>query len=191
MVDIEAKRAEGKGIGYEKWAALHNLKQMAASVNIYKEAGFASLEELEAAFAAANAGLETARIKLKGVENNLREKKELQQQLAAYIRTKPARDDLKAQKSEKARAAYRQQHESEFVIAEAAARYFKAHGISRLPAFKVLQPEIERLTREKNACYNDFRDKRERATELQTVRNNIEQILRGTPGQQKRREQEH
>ncbi len=110
MVDIEAKRAEGKGIGYEKWAALHNLKQMAASVNIYKEAGFASLEELEAALAAANTGLETARIKLKGVENNLREKKELQQQLAAYIRTKPARDGLKAQKSEKARAAYRQQH---------------------------------------------------------------------------------
>ena len=30
MVDIAAKRAEGKGRGYEKWATMHNLKQMSA-----------------------------------------------------------------------------------------------------------------------------------------------------------------
>ena len=40
MVDIAAKRAEGKGKGYEKWATLHNLKQMAATVSIYEESGF-------------------------------------------------------------------------------------------------------------------------------------------------------
>ena len=27
MVDREAKRAEGKGVGYDRWAAKHNLKQ--------------------------------------------------------------------------------------------------------------------------------------------------------------------
>ena len=32
MVDREAKRAEGKGMGYDRWAAKHNLKQMAATV---------------------------------------------------------------------------------------------------------------------------------------------------------------
>ncbi len=32
MVDREAKRAEGKGVGYDRWAAKHNLKQMAATV---------------------------------------------------------------------------------------------------------------------------------------------------------------
>ena len=26
MVDREAKRAEGKGIGYDRWATMHNLK---------------------------------------------------------------------------------------------------------------------------------------------------------------------
>ena len=26
MVDREAKRAEGKGIGYDRWASMHNLK---------------------------------------------------------------------------------------------------------------------------------------------------------------------
>ena len=32
MVDRAAKRAEGKGAGYDRWAAVHNLKQMAATV---------------------------------------------------------------------------------------------------------------------------------------------------------------
>ena len=54
MVDIAAKRAEGKGKGYEKWATLHNLKQMAATMSIYEESGFSSPEELEAALAAAS-----------------------------------------------------------------------------------------------------------------------------------------
>ena len=49
MVDIAAKKAEGKGKGYEKWATLHNLKQMAATMSIYEESGFSSPEELEAA----------------------------------------------------------------------------------------------------------------------------------------------
>ena len=57
MVDREAKRAEGKGIGYDRWAAVHNLKQMAATMSIYEESGFSSPEELEAALAAASVGL--------------------------------------------------------------------------------------------------------------------------------------
>ena len=190
MVDREAKRAEGKGIGYDRWAAVHNLKQMAATMSIYEESGFSSPEELEAALAAASAGLHETTGKLKAVESTLREKKDLQKQLLAYIKTKPARDGLRAQKTEKARRAYREQHESDFIIADTAARYFREHGITKLPASKALQREIEQLTVQKNAGYNDYREKRQRAQELQTVRRNIDQILRGAPSQQKKREQE-
>ena len=190
MVDIAAKKAEGKGKGYEKWATLHNLKQMAATMSIYEESGFSSPEELEAALAAANAGLHETTGKLKAVESTLREKKDLQKQLLAYIKTKPARDGLKAQKTEKARRNYREQHESEFMIAEAATRYFKAQGISKLPASKTLQAEIEQLTKEKNALYNEYREKRERTKELQTVKNNIDQILHREPERGKGRDNE-
>ena len=190
MVDIAAKKAEGRGKGYEKWATLHNLKQMAATMSIYEESGFSSPEELEAALAAASAGLHETTGKLKAVESTLREKKDLQKQLLAYIKTKPARDGLKAQKTEKARRNYREQHESEFMIAEAATRYFKAKGIQKLPASKTLQAEIEQLTKEKNALYNEYREKRERTKELQTVKNNIDQILRREPERGKGRENE-
>ena len=190
MVDREAKRAEGKGAGYDRWAAVHNLKQMAATMSIYEESGFSSPEELEAALAAASAELNSVHAKLKATENTLREKKDFQKQLLAYIKTKPARNGLKAQKTEKARKAYREQNESDFMIAEAAMRYFKSHGITELPASKALQAEIEQLMREKNTLYNDYREKRERTTELQTVKNNIDQILRREPERGKGRDNE-
>ena len=190
MVDREAKRAEGKGIGYDRWAAVHNLKQMAATMSIYEESGFSSPEELEAALAAASAELSNVHAELKAVESTLREKKDLQKQLLAYIKTKPARDGLKAQKTEKARRNYREQHESDFMIAEAATRYFKAQGIQKLPASKTLQAEIEQLMREKNSLYNEYREKREKTKELQTVKNNIGQILRREPERGKGRDNE-
>ena len=190
MVDIAAKKAEGKGKGYEKWATLHNLKQMAATVSVYEESGFSSPEELEAALAAASAGLHEVTGKLKAVESTLREKKDLQKQLLAYIKTKPARDGLRAQKTEKAQKAYQEQHESEFIISESAARYFKANGITKLPASKTLQAEIEQLTKEKNALYNEYREKKENVRELQTVKSNLDKILRREPERGKGRENE-
>ena len=190
LVDIAAKRAEGKGRGYEKWATMHNLKQMSATLMLYQQYGFSSPDELDAAISAANTATQESLAGLKGLEAAIREKKELQRNLLGYIGTKPARDGLKAQKSEKARRAYREQHESDFIIADTAARYFREHGITKLPASKALQREIEQLTVQKNAGYNDYREKRQRAQELQTVRRNIDQILRGAPSQQKKREQE-
>ena len=190
MVDIAAKKAEGKGRGYEKWATLHNLKQMAATMSIYEESGFSSPEELEAALAAASAELNSVHAELKTVESTLHEKKDLQKQLLAYIKTKPARDGLKAQKTEKARKNYREQHESDFMIAEAATRYFKAQGIQKLPASKTLQTEIEQLTKEKNALYNEYREKKENVRELQTVKSNLDKILRREPERGKGRENE-
>ncbi len=80
-------------------------------MSIYEESGFSSPEELEAALAAASAGLHETTGKLKAVESTLREKKDLQKQLLAYINTKPARDGLRAQKSEKAKRAYKCQRQ--------------------------------------------------------------------------------
>ena len=114
----------------------------------------------------------------------------MQKQLLAYIKTKTAREGLRAQKTEKVRKNYRKQHESEFMIAEAATRYFKAKGIQKLPASKALQAEIEQLTREKNSLYNEYREKKENVRELQTVKGNIEQILRREPERGKGRENE-
>ena len=190
LVDIEQKMAEGKGRGYERWATMHNLKQMAATLNVYQEYGFTSPEQLEAAVDTAYQEMRQTSGELKALETKLQGKKELQRQVLAYAKTKPARDGLKAQKSEKARAAYRQANESDFIIAEAAARYFKAHGITKLPARKALQAEIEQLISEKDGLYNTYHEQKQRFKELQTVKRNIDQILRREEPR-RRKEQSH
>ena len=190
LVDIEQKKAEGKGRGYERWATMHNLKQMAATLNVYQEYGFTSPEQLEAAVDTAYQEMRQTSGELKALETKLQGKKELQQQVLAYAKTKPARDGLKAQKSEKAREAYRQAHESDFIIAEAAARYFKAHGITKLPARKALQAEIEQLVSKKSGLYNTYHEQKQRYAELQTVKRNIDQILRREEPH-RRKEQSH
>ena len=188
LIDIQKKLSEGKGRGYEKWATMHNLKQMAATLNAYQEYGFTSPEELETALAAAHAGLREVSGELKKLETRLAGKKELQRQVLAFAKTKPVRDGLKAQKSEKARAAYRQAHESEFIIADAAARYFREHGISKLPARKALQAEIEGLIVQKDGLYHDYREQKERVRHFQTVKGNIDQMLRRNEPQRGRRQ---
>ena len=190
MVDREAKRAEGKGVGYDRWAAKHNLKQMAATVTAYQQYGFSSPEELDEACSAAYAAMQESLTELKQVEKTLDGKKELQRQVLAYSKTRPVRDGLKQQKNAKAKAAYRQKHESDFIIADAAARYFRENGISKLPSHKALQAEIEALIKEKNSGYNDYRAKREEYRRLQTVKGNIDQILRRERKPVKRQEQE-
>ena len=190
MVDREAKRAEGKGVGYDRWAAKHNLKQMAATVTAYQQYGFSSPEELDEACSAAYAAMQESLAWLKQVEKTLNGKKELQRQVLAYSKTRPVRDGLKQQKNAKAKAAYRQKHESDFIIADAAARYFRENGISKLPSHKALQAEIEALIKEKNSGYNDYRAKREEYRRLQTVKGNIDQILRRERKPVKRQEQE-
>ena len=190
LVDIEQKKAEGKGRGYERWAIMHNLKQMAATLNVYQEYGFTSPEQLEAVFDTAYEEMRQTSGELKTLETKLQGKKELQRQVLAYAKTKPARDGLKAQKSPKAREAYRQAHESDFIIADAAARYFKAHGITRLPARKALQDEIEQLVSKKSGLYNTYQEQKQRFKELQTVKRNIDQILRREEPH-RRKEQSH
>ena len=190
MVDREAKRAEGKGVGYDRWAAKHNLKQMAATVTAYQQYGFSSPEELDEACSAAYAAMQESLTELKQVEKTLNGKKELQRQVLAYSKTRPVRDGLKQQKNAKAKAAYRQKYESDFIIADAAARYFRENGISKLPSYKALQAEIETLIKEKNSGYNDYRAKREEYRRLQTVKGNIDQILRRERKPVKRQEQE-
>ena len=190
MVDIEAKRAEGKGIGYEKWAKVFNLKQMAATLAAYQEQGFSSPEELAAAFNAASSAYDESRTALKALETELAARKELQGQVLSYVKTKSVRDGLKAIRSPKKQTEYRQQHESDFIIAESAARYFKSHGITKLPKYKTLQAEIEQLTARKNAAYNDYREKKDRYQTLQTIKRNIEQMTQGAPSQRRTKEPE-
>jgi len=176
VVDIEAIRAEGKGIGYEKWASLHNLQQMAAAKFIYDTTGYESLEDFDAAVIAARDEMHASLATLKTFDEKIKENEEMQKWLVSYAKTRDIRDGLKNIKSEKKRAAYRAEHESDFVIADAATRFFKSRGITKLPTRKALQAEKERLISEKNAAYCTYKEQQARHRELITIQQNLAEL---------------
>ena len=183
MVDVTPE----KGAGFEHWAKVFNLKQLAKSLVELERYGFKSLEDLQSALAIAKAEESECREKLKGVESELRDKKELQKRVLAYANTKTIREEYRALKSDRARAKFRKQHENEFIIMESAQRYFKEQGVTKIPSYKTLQSEIERLTSQQNELYEELREKREEVKRLQTVADNIQKTI----GQDNKRRNEY
>ena len=190
MVDREANRAEGKGVGYDRWASLHNLKQMAATHNFLMENELLDLDKLDAAVESSRKALSEARESLRGIEQSISDKKSLRKVVNDYRRTRPTIDAHKKLSGRKAEN-YRQSHEAEFIIYEAALRQLKvlAPG-KKLPATSKLNTEIEALISEKNAAYNTYRTAKAEYEQLATAKRNAEQILHGTPSRQKKHEQE-
>ena len=175
MVDVNA--AKEKGRGYEHWAKKHNLKNASRAYLLYQEMGFDSPEELAAACDAAHEKLSAIRTDMKSVEAAIEEKKELRNYVLNYLKTKYVVDELKACKNEKARQKYRDEHDSDFIILNAAKRYFASKGLRKLPSHKTLQADVEQLIKEKNELYNQYQAAKEEVQRLTTIRHNMEQTL--------------
>ena len=191
LVDREAKRAEGKGAGYDRWAAVHNLKQMAATHNFLTENDMTDLDRLDAAEAESRATLAEKRQALKEIEAALAVKKELRKAAGEYRHTKPTIEAYKKLKGRKAES-YRQTNEADFIIYEAAGRRLKEllQG-GKLPASAKLNAEIERLISAKNAAYNEYRAAKAEHDTLFAAQQNARQMYRSrTPSQQRKQEQE-
>lgn len=175
MVDVTAAKEKGKG--YEHWAKKHNLKNASRTYLLYQEMGFESPEALAAACDAAHEKLSDIRIEMKTVEAAISEKKEFRNNILNYHKTRYVIDELKACKNEKARQKYRDEHDSDFIILNAAKRYFDSKGLKKLPSYKALQTEVEQLIKEKNELYNQYQIAKEEAQRLDTIRHNLEQTL--------------
>ena len=183
MVDVTLE----KGAGFEHWAKVFNLKQSAKSLAELEKYGFKSLEDLQTALEIAKSDESECREKLKGIESELRDKKELQKRVLAYVNTKPIREEYRTLKPDRAKAKFREKHESEFNIMDSAKRYFAEHGIAKIPSYKTLQSEIEQLTSQQNELYEKLHEKRDEVKRLQTITDNIQKTI----GQENQRRNEY
>ena len=177
LIDLEAKRAEGKGSGYIHWGKTFNLKTMAKTLIYLQENGLTDLDALDAALEDAHKKVTTSRTSIKAIEQTLKEKKELQRQvLNAHAGKDLHAEYLKLPK--KKQEKFYEENRPALMLYDAAMRYFKENGVKTIPTVKRIQDEIEDLTSKKNDAYTDYRESQKREKELQTVKANIETILR-------------
>ena len=184
LIDIQSKMTEGKGIGYKRWLTKHNLKVMAQTVNLLQEKGLTDEGALNQRIAELETKYHDSLAVVKDLEGRMKANKELCYHVAAYASTKSVTQQLKTAKRP---AAFEEQHRAELTAYRAAAAYFKANNITKLPSPKKLEAEYAQLASEKAKFYEQYKEAKEELLKLKTAKQNVASFFREEePAQQER-----
>ena len=175
LVDIQAKLKQGKGIGYERWAKKHNLKAMAQTLILLEKKGLTDEDALDQRIAELDTKFHESLTVVKDLEGRMKANKELRYHVAAYTSTKSVAQQLKAAKRP---AAFEEQHRAELTAHRAAAAYFKANDITKLPSPKKLEAEYAQLASEKAKFYEQYKEAKEELLKLKTAKQNVASFFR-------------
>ena len=184
LVNIQAKLKQGKGIGYERWAKKHNLKAMSQTLILLQEKGLLNEDALDQRIAELETKYHDALAVVKDLEGRMKTNNELRYHVAAYASTKSVAQQLKTAKRP---AAFEEQHRAELTAYRAAAAYFKANDITKLPSLKKLEVEYAQLASEKAKFYEQYKETKEELLKLKTAEQNVASFFREEePAQQER-----
>ena len=184
LVDIQVKLKQGKGIGYERWAKKHNLKAMAQTLILLEEKGLTDEVALDQRIAALDTKYHDSLTVVKDLETRMADNKTLRRHAAAYTSTKNIAQQLKAAKRP---AAFEEQHRAELTAYRAAAAYFKANNVTKLPSPKKLEAEYAQLASEKAKFYEQYKEAKSELLKLKTAKQNVASFFREEePAQQER-----
>ena len=188
LIDIEAKLHEGKGGGYERWAKVHNLKQMAQTVNYLREHDLLDYDELKKKSSDATTRFNDLSEQIKTAEKRMAEIAVLKTHIINYSKT---RDVYTAYRKSGYSKKYLAEHESDIILHKAAKKAFDDLGLEKLPTVKSLQAEYAELLTQKKAAYAKYRTARDEMKELLIHKANVEQILGKEPkNEEKKNEHE-
>ena len=183
-IDIQSKMTEGKGIGYKRWLTKHNLKVMAQTVKLLQEKGLTDEDALNQRITELETKYHDSLAVVKDLEGRMKTNKELRYHIAAYTSTKNVAQQLKTAKRP---AAFEEQHRAELTAYRAAAAYFKANNLTKLPSPKKLEAEYAQLASEKAKFYERYKEAKEELLKLKTAKQNVASFFREEePTQQER-----
>ena len=184
LIDIQSRMTEGKGIGYECWAKKFNLKAMSQTLILLQEKDLLNEDDLNQRIAELETKYHDSLAVVKDLEGRMKTNKELRYHIAAYTSTKNVAQQLKTAKRP---AAFEEQHRAELTAYRAAAAYFKANDITKLPSPKKLEAEYVQLASEKAKFYEQYKEAKEELLKLKTAKQNVASFFREEePAQQER-----
>lgn len=182
VVDIQERMAQGKGPGYERWAKLYNLKQMAAALQFLQEHNLTDYDTLSAKTAVAVEQAHTLAGELRGVEDQLARTSELMGAVVEYAKTRPVFDGYKAAKYSKKYLAEHGDELDRYRVAKATINDLLAGA--KLPKMDELKKSRQELAARKKELYTQYRAAQRDMRELVTVRGNIDHLLSVTGGRE-------
>ena len=158
----------------ERPSALQALKEKSNVMMKFEEMRGASMHEQLAKEAAAQMDHMLSNIKQKDVR--MQEIRELRMHIINYSKT---RDIYTAYRKAGYSRNFFEAHRKEITLHKAAKDAFDQLGLKKIPKVAELNEEFNRLAKQKNADYAQYRADRERMRDLANTRRNAEMILRG------------
>ena len=186
LVDIQAKLQAGKGAGFERWAKVFNLKQMAQTLNYLSENNLMNIEDLTAKTDAAIARVHEMQVTIRETEKRMAELHTLKGHIINYVKT---REVYAAYRMAGYSKKFVAEHEQEIKLHQAAKEAFSALGTQKIPKVKEIQAEYDALREKKKQAYAAYHQAQDEMRQLLTVRANVERIL-GVEEKEKERQKE-
>ncbi len=186
LVDIQVKLQAGKGAGYERWAKVFNLKQMAQTLNYLSENNLMNIEDLTAKTDAVIARVHELQVTIRETEKRMAELHTLKGHIINYVKT---REVYAAYRMAGYSKKFVAEHEQEIKLHQAAKEAFSALGTQKIPKVKEIQAEYDALREKKKQAYAAYHQAQDEMRQLLTVRANVERIL-GIEEKEKERQKE-
>ena len=174
LVDIQGKMAEGKSVGYKKWATKFNLKEMSKTLLFLQEQKISSADELRERATAATERYHAMGDSIKAAETRLAEIAVLKTHIINYAKTRPVYDAYRKSGYSK---KFLEAHREEITLHKAAKAAIDEAGLQKLPKVKELDAEFSELLTKKKAAYPDYRKARNEMQELVRAQKNVERFF--------------
>ena len=174
LVDIQAKLQTGKGKGYERWAKVFNLKQMAQTMTYLSEHDLLDYAALAAKTAAAAERYNDLQTQIKAAEKRMEEIGTLRTHIIQYAKT---RDTYVAYRKAGYSKKFLEAHREEITLHKAAKDAFDKLGLKKLPKVQELNAAYAEVLNQKKKLYPEYRRARDEMRELLTVKANVERVL--------------
>lgn len=174
LIDIEAKLAEGKSGGYERWAKKFNRKEAAKTVCLLKEKGIGDYGELKALTERLSSRFSELSDSIKASEKRMAEIQVLITHIINYSKTRNVYIEYrKAGYSKK----FFEEHREEIQLHKAAKEAFNQLGVTKVPKVKDLNEEFHQLLTEKKKNYAEYRQVKKDLQEYLIAKQTVENIL--------------
>ena len=182
LVDIQAKMAEGKGEGYKKWAAKHNLKEMSKTLLFLQEQKILSADELKERTEAAVSRYHALGDSIKAAEKRMAEIAALREHIIHFAKTCDVYAEYRKSGYSK---KFLETHREAIELHRAAKAAFDDAGLKKLPKVKELNAEYAELLAKKKAIYPAYRKAREEMQPLLRAQKNVELFFKEEKNRQK------
>ena len=182
VIDIQERLQNGKGPGFERWAKVYNLKQMAAALQFLQEHKLTDYTQLTSRTEAAVDRFHRLGEELQQTEAVLSKTAELMAVTVSYAKARPAFDGYKASRYSK---KYLAEHETELATYRAATAAMRdLLGGAKLPKMDDMKKSRRELAEKRKALYADYRDAQREMREAVAVKTNIDHLLGVTDGRE-------